>query len=364
MGRIALLDTAVDPGRIHCKAFSSYRICEAGRQAEGSAISHGTACAMVLDQFASDYELVHIQILSEPDVPGKKPMGDVRCLKEGLSLCRKLGVDIISLSAVSSLLSDSGCLLPILQELSEKSIIVSALDNRHYITIPASYPFAVGVQSDPEGLLCPGELAYQSKDIFGAGLYANCDMQMLKKMGIFPSNSFAVPVAVARINEWVDNGMDVWQCIRQLKPYRQTARQQEEFWERQDRIRDLPVVLVSGADGGAVYAACQKAMDCLYLQHEVQTCALCSMDGGLDIRFRKRNPLRTIDTELAFMESHYKTDLVFVAAAAEEKEGITQALEVDIAIAVDGSNALYSFEGNRLVTPVSQIAESVYRILQ
>ncbi len=42
-------------------------------------------------------------------------------------------------------------------------MIVSALDNDRYVTVPASYPFVVGVQSDREQYLHPGELAYQER---------------------------------------------------------------------------------------------------------------------------------------------------------------------------------------------------------
>ena len=104
----------------------------------------------MLDHCLENYELVSIQVL--PDDSGRKgkTAGDIRDLEAALKLCTQLEVDVVNLSAVSSLLSDSKYLYDAAKRLSQKAVIVSALDNDRYVTVPASYPFVVGVQSDRE----------------------------------------------------------------------------------------------------------------------------------------------------------------------------------------------------------------------
>ena len=155
MSRIAILDTGIAPARLHCKSFQSYNIY--GDEARDSkAFSHGTICASVLDWFASDYELVSVQIMAQAcDEEYGKPMGMIEHLRKGLLFCMTRGVDIVCMSAVSSVLSDSEYLCDAAKKLSEQSIIVAALDNRRFLTIPTGYPFVVGVQADKEKVLPP-----------------------------------------------------------------------------------------------------------------------------------------------------------------------------------------------------------------
>ena len=169
MSKIAILDTGISPKYLHCKKFHAYNVCGKEDGKEVSETSHGTICARVLDYFASDYELYSIQIMEESRKMTEKPMGDILHLEKGLRLCLALDVNIVCMSSVSSLLSDSNVIYSAAKELAAKSFLLAALDNRKYVTVPAAYPFVTGVQSDVKNCLNPGELAYQKKDLFDAG---------------------------------------------------------------------------------------------------------------------------------------------------------------------------------------------------
>ena len=232
MSKIAILDTAISPKRLHCREFYAYNVCGEGA-GPARENSHGTVCARVLDSFTSDYGLYQIQILEDGGKTTEKPMGDIRHLKKGLQLCLKLDVDIVCMSAVSSILSDSGILYETAFQLARKSTLVAALDNRRYVTVPAAYPFVTGVQSDMENRLAPGGLAYQPEDLFGAGLYANCGTGLLNELGCIPSNSFAVPAAAARMNTWKNEGKDIKAELLALEAYPARRMEEEITFKRQ-----------------------------------------------------------------------------------------------------------------------------------
>ena len=244
MSKIAILDTSVSPKHLHCQGFHVYNVCGCREKQNFLERSHGTVCARVLDYFASNYELFCIQIMeSKAEIRGK-PMGEIRDLERGLRLCLELDVDIVCMSAVTSLLSDSGIIYSAAKKLAEKSILIAALDNKRFFSVPTVYPFVLGVQSDEDNILSPGELAYNDKDLFCAGLYVNCKIPLLEDFGSMPSNSYAVPVVAARINDWKNQGKDIGEEIQRLQSYPVHGMLEEVAIKRKLGIRrNLPLGL-------------------------------------------------------------------------------------------------------------------------
>lgn len=363
MSKIAVLDTEIYPEGLQCGKFLCYNICHEDKEERCMHISHGTVCARVLDQFAADYELVSIRILT--DTEKGKPTGLICHLREGLELCLALDVDIVCLSAVSSVLSDSEELFSVTQQLAGKSVIVSALDNRGYITVPTSYPFVVGVQSDRKNRLSPGELAYRKGDAFFTEVYANCDIALLRQLHHSPSNSFAVPVAAAQINNWINQKKNIRDCLQQLRAYPAIGSgEYKKDFNMIAAMRELPIVAVYGSDDRNTYVICQRAMDQLYHKYRVQSSALCSIENGYDIRFRNVKSAGHMPDGLSFMEKHYKTDLIFIVIKEKERIKVLSGTDVDVEIAVYGSDALLSFEGRSVREHAEKIADRLIQILQ
>lgn len=358
------MDTAIYPKELHCKEFCFYNICGGRYDEMKSVFSHGTICARILDQFASDYELVNIRIL--PDAGGEKqrPSGLVRHLAEGLMLCIRLDVEIVCLSAVSSVLSDSRYLFPVVRELAQKSVVLSALDNRRYVTVPTSYPFVVGVQSDWKNSLCQGELAYHKEDALFAEVYANCNIDLLKQLHCAPSNSFAVPVAAGQVNNWMNQKGDVEECFRRLKPYFMSCRQDEFRQDGKTGLReDLPLIIIYGSDSRDTRTACQMTMNKLYDRYQVQTSALCSMETEYDIRFRRMETVEFILEELLFMEEHYRTDLIFIVLKDNEKNRVFSQIDADMEIQICGLKMCMLFENEYIEDSVINMADLLNQIL-
>ena len=144
MIRIAILDSAVDAQKLrNCKSFQHVNLCTTDTPDTGDTLSHGTLCAMVLNACATDYELISVQIFNSRE---HKTFGDPGVLAQALQVCHDLGADVINLSAATSVLSDSAMLYEVSAEAARDAILVAALDNRRFMSIPASYPFAIGVQ--------------------------------------------------------------------------------------------------------------------------------------------------------------------------------------------------------------------------
>ena len=365
MSKIAILDTDISSRHLHCKKFHAYNVCggEDGRRA--SETSHGTICARVLDYFASGYELFGIQIMKDSEKMTKKPMGDILHLEKGLRLCLELNVDIVCMSSVSSLLSDSNIIYSTAKELAQKSILLAALDNKSYVTVPTAYPFVAGVQSDMKNCLYPGELAYKEKDLFYAGLYANCNIELLEEFGCPPSNSFAVPTAAAKINEWKNQGKHIATEIRNLRPYPARGIKEEIFFKRElDLCRELPLAVLYASEGENVYEVCQAAMDRLHAKYQVQSSALCGMEKGEDVRFRKWKAVEGLKQDLLFMECCYKTDLIFLIIEKQERDEVITQVNADLEIILNGDGICILFEDSFANGRVSDMADMVYNILR
>ena len=193
-----MIDTEIDPSGLHCSKFT-HLVSKSLKRGKGNQFrpSHGTICAEILDQFLEDYELINIEALPNENLGKRKAMGSIQALREALEICLDLKADIVSISAATTLLSDSAVICDLAFKLSQTSILVAALDNHGFVSLPASYPFVIGVQADRAGFLKPGELACRREDEAGAPFYAGCGQKTQSGFSYRPSNSFAVPVAAA-----------------------------------------------------------------------------------------------------------------------------------------------------------------------
>jgi len=363
LSRIAIIDTAIDPGRIGGKSIEYIDLTTEPDDADGGEASHGDMCAMILNHCAgTEYELINIRILDHAGGHGSKAFGEIENLAKALALCIELKADVVSLSAVSSILSDSKRLYGVTLELAERAVIVSSLDNSRYMTLPTGYPHVVGVRADRSGLLQPGGIAYKADDPFGANIYANCDFAFLRELGRRPSNSFAVPVAAAYASDLLYKGRTAKQVrsdMGELPPYPDDEGDGSQVQPPAPE-GGIPVVFI--ADRSA--DACLLLMDALFDRHGVQSSALSLAEGAYDVRVRRIGGPAGLMEGLRFMERHYKTDLIFITGAVSLPEGVRRNAEIDVDIHKqrDGTTAL-EYEGEREEVPDEQAADRLHDIL-
>lgn len=359
MSRIVILDTIIDPKKLNNGNFYYYSVLE-NTDAAGKAneYSHGTACACVLDSLTENYDLFNVEILFDVPVHQGKPRGSVNSLKKGLLLCRELDADIICMSSVTSVLSDSRELYDITEELSEKSILIAALDNQGYVTVPSSYPFVVGVQADRNNLLALGEIASCEDNFLNADLYANCNFNWLNKMRCTPSNSLAVPVAAAHINNWINRGENIHEMQKKLKRYPYI----DQAFFRKVQKNDVPIVAVCHEDPRYAYNVSMMLMDDIWREKGVQAVCLSSETEKYDIRVRK---ISSIAEDISSVLGCYKTELLFIAAAPEFYYENKAEINADIKIELrkDVGEFIACFDGKKLTEKTEHIMRTVYQLL-
>jgi len=359
LSRIAIIDTEIDPNHIKNKAIEYIDLCGGGGEMS-NALSHGTICAMVLEHCAVEYELVNIRIFQESI---GKVFGELGLLCEALKLCRDLRIDVVSLSAVTSILSDSRHLFGTTNDLLESTIIVSALDNRRYMTVPTAYPHVIGVRNDSAGLLSPGDLAYSTNDPYNANVFANCDFPFLRRCKHAPSNSFAVPVVVSHINNLLNQGLPkqaVEAMIYNLKPYPLSEKFSCLDNSTVQTMREVPIVFVS-ADSANMTAT---LMDELYEKYKVQSSTLSLYDCPFDVRIKVLDDISGIKDDVRFMEKHYKTDLIFICGEQRHIETIRQIISIDVELMYqDNSEFIMCFEDKQELVPVVALSDKLHEIL-
>lgn len=363
MSRIVIIDSRVSPEQLHCTEYECYKIWgEDSDMARPDRYSHGTQCASVLDYCTDNYDLISIEIKLDYDNTNTVVNGRIEHLREALLLCTKLKPDIISMSSVSSLLSDSPMLYNITKELAESSIIISALDNHGYVTVPASYPFVIGVQSDRANILKPGELAIRKKDYFNAGIYANCNFPLLKEFHCSPSNSFAVPVVTAQVNKWINAGVNIWDTLKKVKPYSITEEQEKRYFSSAAlfREKEIPVILAHGADYKTTYCTCLETIDSLYRRYEVQSSGLCTRAMKFDIRIGAVN-LKEMKHSISLMGRHYKTDLIFLIVDQDKVSKLE--CSYDVEIIVEGDTIAVMCLNGCTASKRKTLADTIFEIL-
>lgn len=359
MSRIAIIDTMINREYLHGKTFEHINLCGENKKDINQKINHGTLCAMVLDSCASDYELVNIQILRDSKV---KAYGEITLLAKALEVCRDLKIDVVSLSAVSSILSDSKYLFDSTCDLARNTVIVSALDNKRYVTVPTSFPHVLGVRSDFACILSPGEIAYQANDPFGVNLYVNCDFAFLRENHYGPSNSLAVPVVAAYVNNLLNQGQSVSEIeslLRQLKSYPIRREYEEIYFPLWPKVNEIPVVFLADVAIGT----CCAFMDNLYEKYEVQSTALSLVEGPYDIRIKTVKDIGTIQEDLYFMEQHYKTDIIFIVGGERLLEEVQKIINIDVKLIYRDNWTSIVYENSHEIESNSRVLGRLYEIL-
>lgn len=165
--------------------------------------SHSTRIAQIIERYC-DINLKIINIALNVDANNQINIYD---LKAALNFCIDLEVDMINLSIGSKKMSDIQYIRNEIQKLHEKgTIIVSAISNDFYMTLPASLPQVIGVMHDYNCLLNPKDMIRVHENILGVQYIANAN-HILTAENYIASNSFSVPLVISKLLN--DNSMEI-----------------------------------------------------------------------------------------------------------------------------------------------------------
>jgi len=355
MSKIAIIDTIIDTSQIQNKNIEIYDLYFKSNSEDMCTLNHGTLCAMVLEECASDYDLINIRIFEEDEM---KTYCDIDKLCEALQLCIALDINVVSLSAGTMRLSDSKKLYELTERLSKQAVVISSLSNGKFVTVPASYPHVIGVRADVAEVLQPGDIAVQKENQLGFDVYANCDFTSLHEYGHTKSNSMAVPVVAAYANNLINQGYsvgEVYEIIRSQKQY-----PLKESYADIDLLKDreVPIVFVEDTDDRKLYTY----MDLLNERYEVEASALMQKPQGYDIRTKQ---IEDIGFDLAFMKRYYKTDIIFVYGNRGFLNKIRDQIEIDIEIIFESAEkSQFKYDDITEEVETSNVIDTLYHLLE
>ncbi len=103
-------------------------------------LNHSTTCLGIVKKYCSNFICSSIKVLNDSNWKGS-----IERLLIALEWCTEHDVDIINLSIGSTLFHDAKKLLPTINKLANKSLLIAACSNRNIVTYPASFTNVVGV---------------------------------------------------------------------------------------------------------------------------------------------------------------------------------------------------------------------------
>lgn len=350
MAVIAIIDDAINPQfPIFYKVKQVIRIQNGhfinNPRFTESSYTHATICAMLLDKFTNNYEIINIQILK--DMTTQTGIKNLQC---ALELCLSLKVDIISMSIGTIFLSNSIWLNDIIMKLYSKGVImVAALSNQPFITLPASYSQVIGVKQDREKLLKPGQFYYTSNDKFNIKMICNCMLEMPMEE-YYPCNSFAVPIIVAKINDYYNKGIqDYQEILKWLKKDSSKVDNQESCLDIDEFRNQLPIIGIIGQKD-QVGDACVALMNALYKNFKYESVGISSDFKVQDIRMFHVSSMKKdkLFNKLMFIENHTTTDLIYIPFSINESDDIEHLVAFDLLIHIENNSIIFLFPDNDL----------------
>lgn len=196
--RIAIIDNGINELLINKGIDQSIVIDENGiciadtKNIDQQQFQHGTNCAMILEKYCSDCDLVSIRILDEN---GK---GGIESFQPALDWCYKNHIRLINLSLGTVDFRDCEKLRCLINEYVEKGmIIIAATANSGFVSYPASFTNVIGVATTDSPLDYCKDYMQMGIDTVVPSVHAIkiCDMEINTSL----SNSYAAPYISALI---------------------------------------------------------------------------------------------------------------------------------------------------------------------
>lgn len=214
--RIAIIDNGINELLIKRGIEKSIVIDENGicitdtKNIDQQHFQHGTNCAMILEKYCSDCQLISIRILDEN---GK---GAIKRIYPALKWCYKNQVCLINLSLGTVDFRDCEQLRCLINEYVTKGmIIIAATANSGFVSYPASFTNVIGVATTDSPLDYCEDYMQMGIDTVVPSVHTIkvCDMELNTSL----SNSYAAPYISALIANKLkeDNTFE----IKKLKAY-------------------------------------------------------------------------------------------------------------------------------------------------
>lgn len=159
-------------------------------------ISHGTICASIVKKYYPNFICSSLKVLGS-----KNKKCNIHILCKAVEWCLTKDFDIINMSLGTVDIRDSKKLINLINMLSKKTTLVSAISNKTLITYPSSFSNVIGVRCT--NINHESDLIYCDNSIYGANFFAKGIHELQTKNGYtFKTdnvNSFAAPYVTSLI---------------------------------------------------------------------------------------------------------------------------------------------------------------------
>ncbi|RDU22488.1 S8 family serine peptidase [Anaerosacchariphilus polymeriproducens] len=352
MSKIAIIDDAIKEDFLTNKIVKE-RIVIYDDKPDGKEIqtinhyTHATICAIVLEYCTENYELISVQIMKDCNTPA-----NIDSLVRALEVCLDLKVDIISMSVGTVRLSESLKLNRIIQELANRKVImVAAGSNQQLITLPASYPEVIGVQSDINSFLKPLEIAVHSKWWLGLQVTANCDLDFFKKFFIdSTSNSFAVPVVVSYINSYINKNKNP--SIETVLKYLDKISSKEVVIELDKKVLESSKIKIPHVcmviQEFKDFELGKEIINYLYNNYNIECVGFTKNRSMEDIRFLniKKCGLEAEIIEI-MIEKFCEAELIFSILLKKDFINLSSKFNIDLVISLNVEQTVFEVDGRK-----------------
>lgn len=214
MAKIAIIDDAICNSFLEKPITARYKLIDGAfcmiededNVEDNLYLTHGTLVAKILQQYATEYEIISVQILDNWFLQHKC---STELLLIALDFCIRSDIDLIHCSIGTERLSHIREMDDLLSQIIQSNIpIVAACSNAKYRTIPASCANVFGVMCDEENILPEGTFALLKNPYLNIEFVANYQLPIIGGRGGAKSNSLAAPVITAKINDLLNMKME------------------------------------------------------------------------------------------------------------------------------------------------------------
>ncbi|MDE7423854.1 MAG: S8 family serine peptidase [Lachnospiraceae bacterium] len=214
--RVAIIDNGINEFFIKRKLEKSITINENGicisdtKKTDQHQFQHGTNCAMILEKYCSNCQLISIRILDE------NGRGAIKSIYPALEWCYKNQIKLGNLSLGTSDFRDCEKLRSLINECAAKGmIIIAATANSGFVSYPASFTNVIGVATTESPLTYSNDYMQMGIDtvVPSEHIVKICDEEIKTSL----SNSYAAPYVSALIANRLN--ADATLDIKKLKKY-------------------------------------------------------------------------------------------------------------------------------------------------
>lgn len=309
--KIAIIDGGIYKSKLEHPEYVIKQIClvPGDEEIQGE---HGTNCARILERCSAKYELIDIKIVQNWKVPA-----GVEIIIVALQKCIEENVDFVCISAGTEYLSEYEKFKKIFRQFEiENIIVIAAISNYGYVTLPAAYRNVIGVIMDWNHVLEPMKCMCVNHPLLGDYIVANIQSHVSEND--YPrGNSYAVPSVMKWILENVvynvagEMMLSAQAIVLMFPKYHNYLDVNNRSWGRDQNIPVLSFISAS-------CEVAQEFKNFLIEEYKLETVLVIAKRMEID-DFEIWHDCRSLEQLLLFIDRYVKCHIILCYFECDER---------------------------------------------